>query len=76
MQVLLGVHTLSAVARAALPGEEAEGTVPRVLELAVRHRRSSLPYLQCQKQPKPLDLQPLEPQIAKTKRAGVSVAQR
>jgi hypothetical protein len=40
------LRTLSTVAGAALPGEEAEGTVPRVLELTVRHRRSSfLPAL-------------------------------
>jgi len=33
------VRTLAPVAGGALPGEEAEGTVPRVLELAVRHPR-------------------------------------
>jgi hypothetical protein len=39
-------RTFSAVAGAALPEEEAEGTLPRVLELAVRHPRlSSSPYL-------------------------------
>jgi hypothetical protein len=38
-------RTLSAVAGTALPGEEAEGTVPRVLELAVRHPRLSSPFL-------------------------------
>ena len=33
------MRTLAPVAGGALPGEEAEGTVPRVLELAVRHPR-------------------------------------
>jgi len=32
-------RTLAAVAGGPLPGEEAEGAVPRVLELAVRHPR-------------------------------------
>jgi hypothetical protein len=39
-------RTLSAVAGTALPGEETEGTVPRVLKLAVRHPRLSFsPFL-------------------------------
>ena len=33
------MRTLAPVSGGALPGEEAEGTVPRVLELAVRHPR-------------------------------------
>jgi hypothetical protein len=41
-------RTFSAVVGAALPGEEAEGTLPRVLELAVRHPRlASPPLLTC-----------------------------
>jgi tRNA(Met) C34 N-acetyltransferase TmcA len=38
-------RTFSAVAGAALPGEEAEGTLPRVRELAVRHPRLASPLL-------------------------------
>jgi hypothetical protein len=41
-------RTLSAVPGAALPGEEAEGTVPRVLELTVRHPRVLLLSLPAQ----------------------------
>jgi hypothetical protein len=41
-------RTFSTVAGAALPGEEAEGTLPRVRELAVRHPRlTSPPLLTC-----------------------------
>jgi hypothetical protein len=47
-------RTLSAVPGAALPGEEAEGTVPRVLELTVRHPRVLLLSLPAQHH-EPLD---------------------
>jgi len=43
------VRTLAAVAGGPLPGEEAEGAVPRVLELAVRHPRLLLLLLTCRK---------------------------